>query len=46
MDALGFDWDPTGKKAAKELSWSDGFGRLVSRFKVFNSKYRNTCFNL
>lgn len=25
----GFDWDPVGKRAAKEMSWDDGFQRLV-----------------
>lgn len=28
----GFDWDPTGKRAAKEMSWDDGFQQLVRLF--------------
>jgi hypothetical protein len=37
LDELGFDWDPTGKRAAKELSWEEGFGLLVSLFKPSHS---------
>jgi hypothetical protein len=37
LDELGFDWDPTGKRATKELSWEEGFGLLVSLFEPRHS---------
>lgn len=29
LDAIGFDWDPTGLRSAKEINWDDGFQQLV-----------------
>ena len=43
LEAIGFDWDPTGKRAAKELSWSDGFGQLVSEILIVSTNYPFTC---
>ncbi|KAL3801964.1 hypothetical protein HJC23_010308 [Cyclotella cryptica] len=30
LEEIGFDWDPTGIRAAKEMSWEDGLEQLVS----------------
>ena len=30
LDEIGFDWDPVGKRGARELTWNKGFEQLVS----------------
>jgi hypothetical protein len=43
LNEIGFDWDPTGVRAAKEVSWDEGFEELVSFFWLKVVEYNSVC---
>jgi hypothetical protein len=43
LNEIGFDWDPTGVRAAKEVSWDEGFEELVSFFRLKVVEYNSVC---